>query len=390
MIVSALPTVPKAVYRYWACDLRTGAKIAQLPLKYSGSLPDRIGDISTASFTCDQSAVWRDGGDFKGTTTPGRTVIVVEREYEGDDTSDILWAGIVLPRDSGSDPVAQLNCSTIPVYLNRRYAGTHIYTNTTDGQILTDLMGDAAPEGIGFVLDINCPTPRESWRVQERERRTVFACIKDIANQDNGPEWTVTTKWADANRLAIQHTFTARTRLGWAGEPNVRFDFPGAVRKYTGHDDFTEGHGANHIRGISSAGAASPPVRDEQAIAQGYPRWEENVSPSGNQTMAGLTSAATDARKKRARGQSTVDMSLDMTLGPQYGRDWVLGDNALFFVAGPEDPTADRSDPAAEPPSYAHPEGHQETVRVIGVDLDPDNETITPALWSPYDEETTG
>jgi hypothetical protein len=317
-------------------------------------------------------------------------VIVLEREYEGDDTSDILWSGIVLPRDSGSDPNAQLNCSTIPVYLNRRFAGTHIYTNTTDGQILTDLMGDAAPEGIGFILDINCPTPRESWRVQEREHRSVYACIKDLANQDNGPEWTVTTRWADSNRLAIQHVFTARTRLGWAGEPNVRFDFPGAVRKYNGPDDFTEGHGANHIRGISSAGAASPPVRDEQAITQqGWARWEENVSPSGNQTMAGLTSAATDALKKRARGQSTVNLSLDMTLGPQYGRDWVLGDNALFFVAGPQDPTAPRSDPAAEPKSYAHPEGHQETVRVIGVDIDPDNETITPALWSPYDEETT-
>lgn len=381
------PPRPKTIYRYWACDLRTGQKIAQLPLKYSGSLPDRIGDISTANFTCDMGAVWRDGGDFKGTTTPGRTVIVLEREYEGDDTSDILWAGIVLPRDTGSDPVATLNCSTVAVYLNRRFAGTHIYKGTTDGQILTDLMGDAAPEGIGFVLDIDCPTARDTWRVLEQQRQTVYACIQDLAKQDGGPEWTVVTRWTDANRLAIQHVFIARPRLGWAGDPNVRFDFPGAVRSYKEHDDFTEGHGANQMRGQSSAGAVSDPVRDEQAISQqGWPRWEENVSPSGDQTHDGLTSAATDALKKRARGQTTADMALDMTLGPQYGRDWTLGDNALFFVAGPEDPTAPRTDPAAEPPSYSHPEGHQETVRVIGVDIDPDNETITPALWSPYDE----
>lgn len=388
MTVATAPTVPKAVYRYWSCDLRSGAKIAQLPLKASGPLPDRIGDISSASFTCDMSAVWRDGGDFKGTTTPGRTVIILEREYENDDTSDILWAGIVLPRDTGSAAEATLNCATIAAYLNRRYVATHIYASTTDTQILTDLLGDAAPEGIGFVLDINCPTARTNWRVLEKERRTVFACLKDLGDQDDGPEWTVTTRWADANRLAIQHVITARPRLGFAGVANVRFDFPGSVRQYVAHDDFTEGHGANHIRGLASTGAASTPARDEQAITQqGWARWEENISTSGTQTAAGLLSTAKDGIKKRARGQTTTDLVLDMTLGPQYGRDWILGDNTLFFVAGPEDPTAPRTDPAAEPKSYAHPEGHQETIRVIGVAIDPANETITPALWSPYDEQ---
>ena len=383
MTVATVPKVPKAVYRYWACDLRTGAKIAQLPLTASGALPDRIGDIGTAQFTCDMTAVWRDGGDFIGTTTPGRTVIVLEREYDGDDTSDILWAGIVLPRERGSDPTARLNCATMATYLNRRYAATHNYSSTTDGQILTDLLNDAAPEGIGFVLDIQCPTVRANWRVLAKERRSVLACIKDLGDQDDGPEWTITTRWANSNRLAIQHVVTARPRLGWAGDPNVRFDFPGSVRSYVAVDDFTEGHGGNHIVGLASSGAASTPARDEQAITQqGWARWEENVSTSGSQTAAGLLSAAKDALKKRARGQTTTSLELDMTLGPQYGRDWTLGDNTLFFVAGPESPGDD-------PPSFAHPNGHSETIRVIGAAIDPAKETITPVLWSPYDEEAT-
>jgi hypothetical protein len=378
------PPRPKAEYRYWACDLRTGAKIAQLPLKPTGPLQDRIGDIATTSFSCDQSAVWRDGGDFIGTTTPGRTVIVVEREYEGDSTSDILWAGIVLPRKAGSDADAQLTCATIPVYLNRRYPTNHSYSEDsghTDTQILTDLLGDAATEGIGFVLDIDCPTLR-TWRYTEPERRPIFACLKDLADQEDGPEWTVTTRWADANRLAIRHTFIARTRLGWAGTPNVRFDYPGTVRKYDVDDDFTEGHGGNHIRALTGAGAASTPARDEQAITQqGWPRWEENISTSGDLNAAGLAGAARTGLKNRARGQATVDLELDMTYGPQYGRDWVTGDNALFFVAGPETT-------GAEPPSFRHPNGHSETIRVIGVDIDIPRETITPMLWSPYEEAT--
>jgi hypothetical protein len=383
--VTPQPPRFEAVYRYWACDLRTGAKIAQLPLKPSGTLPDRMSDVATASFTCDQGAVWRDGGDFIGTTTPGRTVIVVEREYVGDSTSDILWAGIILPRDAGSDSEATLNCSTIPVYFNRRYPTNHSYSSDaggTDGQILTDLANDAAAEGIGLILDIDCPTPR-TWRYTVSERRSIFACWKDLADLDGGPEWKIVTRWADANRLAIQHMFVARPRLGWSGEPNVRLDFPGSVTKYVVHDDFTEGHGGNQIAAIGASGAASVPARDTQGITQqGWARWEENVTTSGALNAAGLAGAAKAALANRARGQVTVELELDMTFGPQYGRDWVIGDNALWFVAGPETP-------GAEPPSFRHPDGHSETIRAIGADLDLARERITPMLWSPYDETAT-
>lgn len=377
MIDAPLPT---AVYRYWVCDLRTGNKIAQLPLKPGGGLSDRISDVTTTTFTCDQTAAT----DFIGTTTPGRTLVVVEREYDGDSTSDVLWAGILTARNAGTAPEATLNCATVPAYLGRRFAGTHTYTETpadTDDQIIADLLADAATEGVPLILDTACPTVR-AINYLEPEHKSVLQCLKDLSDMEGGPEWRIVTRWANANRTAVEHVFLARPRLGWAGDPNIRFDFPGCINEYDVDDDYTEGHGANDITAVTSDGAPSTPARDEQGITtQGWVRWEDIIETTGDLNAAGLDGVAKEALTKRARGQSTANIVVSLSAGPQYGRDWTLGDNGLFFVSAPL--------PGEDPPSPRHPEGHQEVIRTIGVSLDINSDTLTPVLWNPYDEEVT-
>ena len=382
--MTATPPLPTAVYRYWVCDLRTGAKVAQLPLKPNGALPDRISDVSTTVFACDQTAVLADGGDFIGVTTPGRTLVVVEREYEGDSTSDILWAGIVTNRVAGTDAEATLNCATIPAYLGRRFAATHTYISgpgDTDDQIIADLLADAAPEGVPLLLDTACPSLR-SVRYLSTERKTVLQCLKDLADMEAGPEWRAITRWQTADRLGVEHVFLARPRLGYAGTPNIRFDFPGCINEYGVNDDYTEGHGANHITAVTSDGAPSTPARDAQGITtQGWVRWEDVIETTGDLDITGLDGVAKEALTKRARGQATANIVVSLTTGPQYGRDWTLGDNALWYVSAPA--------AGEDPPSPRHPEGHEEVIRVIGVSLDINADTLTPALWNPYDEEVT-
>jgi hypothetical protein len=382
--VTARPPLPTAVYRYWACDLRTGNKIAQLPLKPNGELPDRISDVSTTVFTCDLAAILRDGGDFIGVTTPGRTLVIVEREYERDSASDILWAGIVTARTAGSGSDATLNTATIGSYLGRRFAGTHTYTERpgdSDNQIIADLLADAAPEGVPLLLDTNCPTLR-AIRYLAPEHKSVLQCLKDLSDMEGGPEWRFATRWKTPDRLAVEHVFVARPRLGWAGDPNIRFDFPGCINSYDVDDDYTEGHGANHLQAVDQNGAPSGAARDEQGITkQGWVRWEDNISTTGDLNAAGLLGVAKEALTKRARGQASTKIVVSLTYGPQYGRDWTLGDNALFFVSAPE--------PGEDPPSPRHPDGHAEVIRVIGVALDVNADTLTPVLWNPYDEEVT-
>lgn len=378
------PPLPAAVYRYWVCDLRTGNKIAQLPLKPGGALTDRISDVGTVPFTCDQGAVLEKGGDFIGTTTPGRTLVVVEREYEGDSVSDILWAGIVNNRVAGSDPEGTLNTGTVATYLASRFIGTHTYLagpGDTDDQIIADLLADAAPEGVPFILDTACPTVR-AIRYLEPEQKTVLDGLKALSDMEDGPEWRVITRWKTPDRLAVEHVFLARPRLGFAGTPNIRFDFPGCVNKYDIEDDYTQGHGANHIVAVTQDGAESTPARDEQGITQqGWVRWEERPQATGDLDAAGLDGVAKEGLTKKARGQTVASLILSMTYAPQYGRDWTLGDNALFFVAAPE--------PGSDPPSPRDPGGRQQVIRVIGVALDTQNDILTPVLWNPYDEEVT-
>lgn len=374
------PTLPHVEYRYWACDLRTGNKLAQLPLKPSGALTERIGSVSTVGFSCDQYAVLKDGGDFIGTTVPGRTLIVVEREYEGETTSDIVWAGVILPRKAGSAPTAQFNCSTVAAYLDARYVGTHTYNGgpgETDSQIITDLMADAAPEGLDFILDINCPTLR-SVRYRETDRKTVLAALQELSAMDGGPEWTIKARWSDASRTSVDLVFVARTELGSGSEPDVRFDYPGSINSYDVDDDFTKGHGANHIIGVNSNGAGSTPARDEQALAEGYPRWEEAISAQGDLNAAGLAGVAAEGIKWKARGQIANELDVSLTYGPQYGRDFVLGDRATWTVAAPL--------PGEDPPSPRHPQGHQEVLRVIGIGLNIEGDSYQPVLWNPYGE----
>lgn len=371
---------PKVTYRYWMCDLRTGNKLGQVLMRPDGPLPERISDVSSISFTVDLGAQL-DGSDFLGLSVPGRSVVICEREYDGDNTSDILWAGIVMFRPAGNGPIVQLTAATPAAYLARRQVGTHTYNagpGETDGQIITDLMNDAAPEGIDFILDVDCPTPR-SFRIQARERRTVLACLRDLSDLEGGPEFTVATRWSDPDRLAVDFVLRARARLGWAGAPNVVLDFPGAVREYKVNDDFTEGHGANHVIGINNTGAASEPARDEAALAQGWPRWEEVIQKSGDLDITDLSAVAKGGLAKRARGQATAELAVDLTMGPQVGRDIMLGDNALFAVYA--------QDQDGKPsPSFRHPNGHTETIRMIGYGVDIDNDTLTPVLWNPYEE----
>lgn len=375
------PPLPAAVYRYWVCDLRTGNKIAQLPLRPSGELSDRIGDVQTAQFACDQYDALNQCGDFIGITTPGRTMVIVEREYEGDSTSDILWAGIILVRAAGSATDAQLNCATIPAYLNRRDVGTHTYNagpGETDGQIIADLLADAAPEGLDFILDIDCPTPR-AVRYLAPEHKKVLQALQELSAMDGGPEWTIKAQWTDASRTSVDLVFVARTRLGWSGTPNARFDYPGCITSYEVDDDFSEGHGANSVTAQNTSGGATATARDDQAITQqGWPRWEELVPASGDLNIDGLTGLAKATLGWRSRGQVTNSVKVSLTYGPQYRRDLELGDNATWFVSAPA--------PGEDPPSPRHPQGHQETIRVIGISLDIPNDAYTPVLWNPYEE----
>lgn len=378
---------PRADYRYWACDLTTGRKLIQVPAKPQGPLPDQLSVVSSMQFAVDLSEYddHRDAEgfpliDFFGCTLPYRTLLICEREYPGEQISDIVWSGIVTYVDGGDDQYAVLAAATPGAYFQSRHVGTRTYTGQvgeTDQHILTDLITSfAAPEGINILLDIEGDTVR-SLRFKESSRTKLLQAIQALANLENGPEWTFRTTWADPNRLAVDLTFYARPRIGTTAT-NTVFDFPGAVRKYRDPLDYTEGHGANHIIGVANS-RASDPVRDEAAIALGWPRVEFIAEQDGADSVPELTGLARSTLARMARGERKLSLEVDGTNAPQVYRDWVPGDSGLFVVY-------DRDGEGRPAPSYRHPRGHREEIRIIGFQLDTQADVLTPTLWSPYEE----
>jgi hypothetical protein len=376
---SAAPIPRPAEYRYWACDLKTGKKLAQVPLKPNGALPERISDVSTATFTANLGEL-QPGADFWGSVIEGRTLIVCEREYAGSNASDLIWHGIVTLVDGGNDPEVSVSCMTGIGYLRARHAGAHAYSaapGETDTKVLNDLLDDAVTDGVPYLRDINCPTLRKV-AYTAKERRTILSCLRDLADLDDGPEWTVRASWRSSLRLAVDLTFVARTRLGVAStQPTVKFDFPGAVKSYRDPRDYTEGHGANYLIAINSNGAAGDPAIDTAGITGGAVRWEYVSQKTGALDHDGLTAAGRADLARMAQGEAVLSLAVSLTDGPQLGIDWTLGDDITFEVYN--------ADLDGRPsPSYRHPNGWREVIRVIGHDLDPNSDTLTPVLWNPF------
>lgn len=382
----SLPDAPAVEYVYWACDLKTGNKLEPLPLTPGGKLPNHIGLLSTASFKADLSEMRPDDDtppiDFWGVTIPGRSFIACEAQYDGDASSDIVWAGIVLQRSGGSSPEAGLACATPEAFLSRRFILTHTYTalpTETDAHIIADLLTDAGVEGINLTIDVQGSTVR-NLRYKAKEYRTVLAALQAISDLEGGSEWLIKPTWRTTERLSIGFTFYARPRLGTAGTPpNARFDFPGCITGYETTEDFLEGNGANAITPRADGGSAIGAIaRDEQGLASGYPRWEQVIDKSGVKTAVELDGLGRSTLTLNARGHTTHAMTIDAARGPRYLRDIALGDDATFVVYGAESPDV-------APPSYRHPDGLLETTRLMGLELDPLSDTYDPIFWTPYD-----
>ncbi|MFC0622962.1 hypothetical protein [Kribbella deserti] len=380
-------TRPRAEYRYWACDLTTGRKLIQVPAKPQGPLQERLSMVSSMQFTVDLAEYENLGIDpraidFFGCTLPYRSMLICERQYDGVDGSDIPWHGIITFVDGGSDSDATISAATGGAYLDVRHVSTRTYTGQvgeTDAQILTDLVGtDAGVEGVNFILDVEGTALRDQ-RYQESNRTTVLQAVNGLAKLEGGPEWTVRASWRDENRQHVDLTFYARPRIGTTAI-NTVFDYPGAVRSYRDTLDFTAGHGANHIIGVGSSGVASPPARDTAAITTGgYPRVEHIAQQDGADNVVEVTGLARAELARMRRGERILSLQIDATAAPQVYRDWWPGDDVRFTVY-------DADSEGRPAPSYRHPNGHTETIRVIGFDLDIASDVLVPVLWSPYAE----
>lgn len=371
-----------SVVTWLGCDLATGRIVEELPdLTPSGSISALLGAYTSASFRLPIPL----GGNGKAprnwesATEPGRSMIVAVL------AGAPVWAGIVLPREGGSDPTEDIACVSLEGYLDRRFVSDQRLVQADEALIAASLIDDANIEGIGFVVDAPETGTLRDRTYLDQDDKTVYSALRELMGVIDGPEWTIALDWTDATQTAIAKIARVRKRIGYiSSAPNAVFTTGSAnavlasagasEARYRYREDYSSGKGANHVVATSSGeGESRPqsaPARDEALLAAGWPRWEHRYSPSSSITdVATLDAHAQATLALMSRGARTLTITARAAAYPVLGTDWAIGDDIGYELTG-----------------HRHPAGLTGVARAIGWELDPRAGTVSPILLTPGED----
>lgn len=368
----------------WASfDLRSRQLIARIP-EVSGTVKRRIGKYDTGTLTVPTplaglgafgppSATLKQRQQLADAAlAEGRTLIVAIIAGEP------AWAGIVTRVKGGSGLTREVSWITPEGYLDRRYVGNHNLVNVDESAIVAALVGEANVEGIGIVLDAPPTGTTRTRQYFDKDDSTVYARLDELSKVLGGPEWTIDPVWEDETATAIRLVLRLRRRIGiaadaptavWKTTANARWTSGGPGNPAYEHTkDYGAGVGANHViatgDGEGDARPQSPPQRDEELLAQGWPRWEERYSPGSSISSVNTLISHARARLAKTRlGARTTTLAAKWDAYPRLGVDWRMGDDVAWSVFG-----------------HMHPTGFAGQARAWGFELDSAAGTITPLI----------
>ncbi|MFL6144097.1 MAG: hypothetical protein ACJ72N_19810 [Labedaea sp.] len=365
------------------CDLVSGKIIEELPdlTPKSGSLTATLATATSAQFSLPIPL----GGtgaaprDWQSATQEADAMIVAVL------AGTPIWAGAVLVNDRGTAATAELACVSLEGYLDRRYVGDHTWTGQDEASVIAaGLLADANVEGIGLVIDAPATGTLRDRTYADRDDKTVYSALRELMGVMNGPEWTIALDWTDSTQTAVRKTARVRKRIGvGAAIPNAVFDAQSSAvfdsagtgsTQYRVVRDYSAGKGANHIVAVSSGqGDSRPqssPARAEALIAGGMPRWEYRWTPSTSITDTTVLDAhAQSALQLKANGARSITITARADIYPLLGRDWAMGDDIGYNLAG-----------------HGHPDGLLGVARAVGWQLNPVQGTVSPIILAIGDE----
>jgi hypothetical protein len=364
------------------CDLVSGQIIEELPeLRPWGPLRRLLGEDQSMQFTMPIPAPGTFGAppvNWEAATEIGRTMIVCVLN------GSPVWAGIVLVRQGGTSSLITFGTVTCEGYLDHRFVGDHKWTQQDEASVIAvGLLKDANDlEGIGLIIDAPPTGKKRDREYFSKDNKSVKSAMQELAGVIDGIEWTVDLEWKDATQTSILKIVRIRKRIGVVSSsssiptytvgPAAVFDTLGeSSAKYEYQQDYSSGHGANHIVAWSSGEGEdqpfSAPARDEELLDSGMPRWEERFQPSTSiSSIATLNTHAQERLALIGRGITAVTIVARADAYPRLGQDWFIGDDLGFELVG-----------------HWHRDGLIGQARAVGWELEPQLETVTPILLAP-------
>lgn len=366
---------------HWVgCDLVSGRIVEDLPdVTVSGALSSVLATHTSASLELPipLGGPGKAAIDWRAATDVARTMIVCVLAGEP------VWAGIPLMRRSGTKATVALPCVTLEGYLDRRFVGDHTWTQQDEASVIAaGLLGDAAAEGIGLTIDAPATGTLRDRTYRDQDDKTIYSALRELMGVEGGPEWTIALRWADGAQNVVEKVAVVRERIGVAAAiPTATFDVRaaavadsagGSSATYEYTEDYSSGKGANHIVGTSSGqGETRPQSAPQSHVVPGMPRWEFRFQPSSSITDTGVLDAhAARALALMVDGGRSLTITARAGADPVLGSDWGLGDDIGYDLQG-----------------HGHPDRLQGVARAIGWQLHPQEETVTPILLLPGEEE---
>jgi hypothetical protein len=340
----------------------TGSIIADLPtLRVDGSLKRTIGrhEAQTAILPLDGAPEnWR-------TATRKKSVFLValSEALENEPRGEPVWGGMVTERVTNHKEGVTLSMVTAEDYLNDRYVGDETYTTVPQNDIVEDLVEKyVATDGIPIrVVKLPGANPVRDRTYADKDDKTVYALLDELAGVIDGPEWTIGWEWVDEQTLGL--VLYVGARIGSAAPAGLgaaaQFYLPGNVSNAELVEGYRRGDGANDVMAVSSGSAdARPQSTHHSSTGDGRPRIELRWSPSTSITELD-TLEGHAARALTGLQDGTV--ALAITANRAESIPFSLGDDIGFDLV-----------------SWAWPNGITGTARAIGIEYT--ETTVTPVL----------
>jgi hypothetical protein len=315
-------------------DLLTGQIITEIPL-YGVSMTKGMATAEfRASFQLDQTG--QQNSTLLDATIPGRCYVVCER------AGVPVWAGIVWTRTYQSQAkVHQLYCRGFEAYPDKRIITEDIlYTNVEQLNIFRELWLALMADANSIQLTLPAVAPDVTLKtldIKASEFRTYRQAMDDLANTDDGFDWTV-----DVVRAENAYSFIVRVGFPLIGTQNVEsavfLDYPGSITNYWQNESMADtGTHIYALGGGEGSTMLSVEVIHDDLIESNHPRYDTDVSFKDISDPNVLTPLAIQAANIRKAPGTTLTVECKADKFPIFG-EYGIGDLAVITLQDPKHP----------------------------------------------------
>lgn len=349
-----------ATYTYLACDLLTGAILAELPLSdvSFSSVLSGAGEFSSTLSISDQRV---QKIDPITATEPGRTALYVDRD------GVLVWGGILwVRRYNPRTEQLTLSGNEFWSYLRRRYiTDDKVFTATDQLTIAQNLVNYAQskPGGnIGVVVGSNTSGVLRDFAAYGYERKQVAEAVEELSDLDNSFDFAVDLAYDVSMQPTKTLNFSYPRRGRTAPDSGFVFEFPGnTILEPSWDEDGAkmsntlygqgQGEGEDMVRSV----IATPTMLDA-----GYPLLEDVVSAKDVGSQGVLDDRIRAIAEARVKPVTLPKLTVRANAEPVLG-SYITGDDVHVSIT-----------------SKRFPNGIETTRRILEI-------SVTPADTGQYE-----